>query len=210
MSTDLEITTGGQVASTYRLPHESETAGSRLNDWSALRDRASDLHAEVADGHQAARQQQLNQRTLAVALRDPHDLVSDLSERGLSWSTIARLIGVTSTALRKWRRGETITGENRRKLAMAVAFLDLVKTALSPLEDASSWLEMPLADEVTVTAADIYAAGGVNILLDWASGRLTAEAMLDAFDKDWRSHYATDERFALALADDGQPVIVET
>jgi len=93
---------------------------------------------------------------------------------------------------------------------MAVAFLDLVKTALSPLEDASSWLEMPLADEVTVTAADIYAAGGVNILLDWASGRLTAEAMLDAFDKDWRSHYATDERFALALADDGQPVIVET
>ena len=209
MSTDLEVTTGGQVASTYRLPHESETGGPRLNDWSALRDRASDLHAEVADGHQAARQQALNQRTLAVALRDPHDLVSELGDRGLSWSTVARLTGVTSTAVRKWRRGEAITGENRRKLAAVVAFLDLITAALSPLADASSWLEMPLADGVTLSAADIYAAGGANILLDWASGRQGAEEMLDTFDRDWRSHYAADEHFEIAVADDGQPMIVE-
>ena len=209
MSTDLEVTTGGQVASTYRLPNDSQTAGSRLNDWSALRDRTSDLHAEVADGHQAARQQELNQRILAVALRDPHDLVSELGDRGLSWATIARLVGVSSTAVRKWRRGDTITGENRRRLAGVVAFLDLIKAALSPLEDPCSWLEVPLADGTTLTAADIYAAGGADILLDWAGGRLTAEEMLDAFDCDWRSRYATDDRFELAIADDGQPMIVE-
>jgi hypothetical protein len=209
MSTNLEVTTGGQIASTYRLPHDSETAGSRLNDWSALRDRASDLHAEVADGHQAARQGELNQRTLAVALRDPHDLVSELGDRGLSWAMIARLTGVSSTAVRKWRRGETITGDNRRNLASVVAFVDLIKAALSPLEDACSWLEMPLVDRATVTAADIYAAGGASTLLDWASGRVTAEEMLDAFDGDWRANYATDERFEIAVADDGKPMIVE-
>ena len=40
-------------------------------------------------------------------------------------------------------------------------------------------------------------------------GRLKAEEMLDAFDRDWRSRYATDDRFELAIADDGQPMIVE-
>jgi hypothetical protein len=151
----------------------------------------------------------LNQRTLAVALRDPHDLVSDLGERGLSWTTIARLVGVTSTAVRKWRRGEAITGENRRRLAGVVAFLDLVKATLSPLEDASSWMEMPLTDGVTVSAVEIYAAGGANILLDWASGRHSAEEMLSTFDNDWRARYAADERFQITIADDGQPVVVE-
>jgi transcriptional regulator with XRE-family HTH domain len=209
MSTDLEPTTGGQVVSAHRLPHDSQTGGSPLNDWSALRDRATDLHAVVADGHHAARHEELNQRTLAIALQDPHDLVTELADRGLSWATIARLVGVSSTAVRKWRRGEPISGESRRKLASAVAFLDLIASALSPLEDACSWLEMPLADGATVTAADIYAGGGADILLDWAGGRLSPDEMLDAFDRDWRSHFAADDRFRIDVDDDGIPMIAE-
>lgn len=208
MATDLDVPTGGQVASAYKLPGD-QTGGSHLNDWSALRDRVGNLHAEVADGHEVAREEELNRRTLAIALRDPHDLLADLSERGLSWSAIARLAGVSATAVRKWRRGESITGDNRRKLASTIAFLDLIKAALGPLEDAASWLEMPLADKSTVTALDVYAGGCASLLLDWAGGRRTDTEMLDAFDPDWRVNYSSDDRFAIVRADDGQPMIVE-
>jgi DNA-binding transcriptional regulator YiaG len=206
---ELEVTTGGGVASTYRLPNESRTAGSLLNDWSALRDRTSDLHTEVADGHQAAREEELNQRTLAIALRDPHDLVQELGDRGLSWATVARLVGVSSTAVRKWRRGEPITGENRRNLAAAIAFLDLIREVSNPLDDPGSWLEMPLTDVATVTAVDLYAADGGKLLLDWASGRRTPTQMLDSFDAEWRSRYAADSQFEVVSDDEGRAMIVE-
>jgi hypothetical protein len=84
-----------------------------------------------------------------------------------------------------------------------------IPSAAEAQPDPCSWLEVPLADGTRVTAADIYAAGRADILLDWAGGRLTAEEMLDAFDCDWRSRYATDDRFELAIADDGQPMLVE-
>ena len=153
---------------------------------------------------------ELNKRTLAAALRDPRDLLEELAAgRGLSWSTIAQLVGVTDTAIRKWRRGTPISGDNRRSLASALVFLDMVGEALNPLHDASSWLELPLADNASLTPVDIYAEGGVNLLLDWASGRLDPNQMLDQFDSAWRSTYASDDRFGLVHDEDGMPILVE-
>jgi hypothetical protein len=207
---NLEVATGGQSPSAHRIHGDEGTGGSRLNEWSALRDRSVEVQGDVADGHQRARTQELNKRTLAIALRDPRDLLDELANvRGLSWAAIARLVGVTDTAVRKWRKGIPMTGENRRRLAGVIAFLDLVGEALNPLHDASSWLEIPLADETTLTPVDLYGHGNANLLLDWASGRLDPTAMLDEFDPEWRARYSPSSRFTLEIDDDGMPVITE-
>ncbi|HEY5342866.1 MAG TPA: hypothetical protein VIJ66_04320 [Solirubrobacteraceae bacterium] len=188
-----------------------ETADSRLlNRVSALRDRTRDLDDEVRVLHQDTRELELDERTTAAAMRDPYDLLRELSHRyGLSWAAIARLAAVSSTAVRKWRRGETISPDKRRAIARAVTFLQMLSDNAGPLEDVGSWLEMPLSDQATLTPLDLYALGNVALLLDHVAGHLGAHAMLDAFDDRWRERYARDQTFVVEDAGDGHLSIVE-
>jgi|ERR1700691_2970909 len=190
---------------------ERETADDRLlNRVSALRDRTTDLDDDVRALHHQVRDFALDERTTAAALRDPRDLLRALShEYGLSWSAIARLAGVSSTAVRKWRRGETISSENRRALARSVTFLEILGENAAPIVDIGSWLEMPLSDRATLTPLDLYVMGNVPLLIDHVAQRLPAHAMLDEADPDWREHYASDQAFAVADGGDGHLTIIE-
>ena len=181
-----------------------------LNRASALRDNVGFLHEDVADLHQAVRSKALDERTTIAAMRSANELLRELaSERGLSWALIAKLAGVTPTAIRKWRRGEAITPENRRSLARVAVFLDMVAEATLPLADPASWLEMPLSDESTLTPTDLYAADRLESLLEVASARIGAHAALDEFDPNWRTTHARDDRFRVEEAADGGRSIVE-
>lgn len=188
-----------------------ETGDTRLvNEVSALRDGTTFLQHDVQRLHDNVRARALDERTSAAALRDPRELLRELSHgHGLSWATIARLAVVTPTAVRKWRRGETIGPSSRRSLARAVTFLQMLDEHSFPITDVGTWLEMPLSDESTLTAVDVYAGGRVELLLDFAARRLTAHAVLDAFDSDWRERHLADARFAVEVAEDGAVSIVE-
>jgi uncharacterized protein (DUF2384 family) len=192
----------------HRLPDDHRTGGTILNDWSALRDRVGHLDRDVTDGYRTARRRQLDESTTVIAQRDPRELLDELASGwGLSWATIAKLVGVSSAAVRKWRRGESITGENRRAIARVVAFLDSAAQCLNPLSDAASWLEMPISDDTQYTVADVYHAGHVDILLDLATQQIGPHALLDHFDPGWRSK--KDSRFVVEQAADGMPGIFE-
>ncbi len=119
-----------------------ETGDARLlNRVSALRDGTTFLHHDVERLHDDVRDHELDERTSAVALRDPRELLRELSHRhGLSWTTIARLAGVSPTAVRKWRRGEAISSGSRRSLARAVAFLEMLNEHAAPIIDVGTWL----------------------------------------------------------------------
>lgn len=188
-----------------------ETADRRLlNEVSALRHRALDLNVGVKTLHQDVREIELDERTTAAAMRDPRELVRELSHRyGLSWATIARLARVSPTAVRKWRRGESMTPENRRGIARAVTFLEMLVENAGPLEDVGSWLEMPLSDSATLTPVDLYVANRIALLLDHAAGHMGAHAMLDAFEPDWRNRYGRDTAFQVVDAGDGDLSIIE-
>lgn len=188
-----------------------ETGDTRLvNDVSALRDGATFLQHDVERLHDDVRARALDERTSAAALRDPRELLRELSRgHGLSWTTIARLAGVSPTAVRKWRRGETIGPSSRRSLARAATFLQMLDEHSLPITEVGTWLEMPLSDESTLTAVDIYAGGRVELLLDFAARRLGAHAVLDAFDANWRERHLADMRFAVEVAEDGDVSIVE-
>lgn len=208
MSEIAERSTAGEAPQVYRLPDSRRTGGEVLNAWSALRDRVGDLSREVTDEYRDARGRLLDERTTVIAQRETRELLEELSTAwGLSWALIARMVGVSPAAVRKWRRGESITGDHRRATARVIAFLESLAQSLNPLNDAASWLEMPLSDQSHFAAADVYARGHLDLLLDHAAQRIGGHEVLDRFEPRWRD--LSERRFTVELAEDGMPLISE-
>src|ERR1700759_4427159 len=88
-------------------PHELQTPAQLVVKASVLRYESGELHRDATDVHQTIRRHALDERTAQAARRAPSQLLKELSQGwGLSWALIARLTGVSATAVRKWRRGE--------------------------------------------------------------------------------------------------------
>lgn len=173
-----------------------------------LRDRAEAVNADAMSLHQEAQTRLLDERAALVGLQEPKESLDYMSEEvGLSWATIGRMVGVTDAAVRKWRRGESIGPENRRRLARAAAFLELLSAF--PVGERATWMEMRLSEEATLTPVDLYVEGRVDLLFDFVSRRQSAHQILDAFDTSWRSTYPPDSRFIVTRAADGDTAIVE-
>jgi hypothetical protein len=194
----------------------TETAQQAATTVEGLVRRVGEVRDEVqivgqdAEGlHGELQTQALDARTAQLAQRSPMELLGMLAEEfGLSWTLIAKLLGVSPTSVRKWRRGETLTPENRRGVARLVAFLQVLQEAAPNICDPASWLEIRISDEAIVTPADLYVMGRCELLLDLAGFRYAPHEVLYALDPKWRQRYAPDERHTVIIAPDGQPSIV--
>lgn len=155
----------------------------------AWRERRSHHRAHgrrLANGHRDhylndLRQSQASLRRFGVA-----DLLAEASTAfGITWSDIARLVGVSVPALRKWRRDQNAASPaNHDRLAGLVAFLRMLKKI--GVYEPATWLAMPLHPDFTVAPRDLYQVGNVAALLDHAAGNVTVEDMLDEVTPDWR------------------------
>jgi hypothetical protein len=176
---------------------------------SAVRDEVR-VVSESAEGlHGTLQSHALDTRTAELAQREPASLLAELSsELGLSWTLIGKLLAVSQTSVRKWRRGETITPENRRQIARLLAFLETLASSCPTISDPASWLEVRIAEESTLTPADLYAMRREQLLLDLAGMHHTPHEVLAAVDPAWRKRYGVDERYEVVPGPDGQPSIV--
>ncbi len=102
--------------------------------------------------------------------------------------------------MRKWRRGESPTGENRLAVARLAALVDLLEQV--PIQDPASWLEMPVVDGYKPRNLDLYRAGHADVLLDLAGLRMTPEAALDETEPTWRVSLLREHE--VFEAEDGQ------
>jgi transcriptional regulator with XRE-family HTH domain len=160
------------------------------------------LNEDVEAGRREVREWDLDERTAAKARSDALSLLEELStDRGLGWSDIARLCGVSVSAVRKWRAGEPPSPERRRELARLAAFVDLLDE-IAPVADPASWLLMPLVDGRTVTAADLYLGRQSNDLLEHAQGHLGVHDLLNRWNPNWREHTRSD--WQIVIAADGE------
>lgn len=142
---------------------------------------------------------QLESRTDEAARRVPLDLLEELADKGFSWTSIARVVGVSIPAVRKWRLGNPMSGENRRNLARIVAFVGVLEEDYL-ISDGASWLDMPLA-ESCFTGVDILAVGRAHDLLQFATQHIGSADLLDRALPTWRD--TLDERFEIYEAPDG-------
>lgn len=173
------------------------------NEAANLANRADDLHDRVQEFD-------LDDRAAAFAQNDPPVLLSLLGDEfGMPWSMVADMVGVSPTAVRKWRRGGALTPETRARLARLVAFCQVLPEVEPRITDVVLWLQSPvIAGSTTVTPVDLYARGSDIALLNRASKRLSAEQLLDAEAPNWRETTRPDSRHRVVEAPDGVLAIV--
>lgn len=191
-------------------PPAHQTGGATLNTTSLLRDIATAVHDQVTALDQRTRVQCLDDLTTSLQGTAASELLHELSRQwGLSWVTIARLVDVSPTAVRKWRRGEAPVPVHRRSLARATVFMRMVSNALPPTADAGEWLCLPLSDRAPLAPLDLYTENALEVAFEFAAERITGRAALDRCDPEWETTYPADN-FDVVVADDGIPSIVET
>ncbi|MGI8802082.1 MAG: hypothetical protein ACR2KV_07900 [Solirubrobacteraceae bacterium] len=184
-----------QRDSIVNRPADPPTPSSALG---GVRQAVKVLTETVTTAEHTARSSQLAEAASLLGKRDPRELLDDLANTwGLSWNTIATMLGVTPSAVRKWRRGGAIAPENRHQVALLTAFITMLQSVKEPIADIGSWIAMRIHEESTLTPATIYARGadGRLLLLDWAAEHITTTAMLEAVNPEWRTSDPSDPSF---------------
>lgn len=198
---ELETTRGTDSSGVETPPSPTMTIASITRRFGMIRDETSVLDHDVGDSHRAAQLQTLELLAHERAREDVTALLDELStDRGLGWSDIARLVGVSVQALRKWRHREPVTGENRLAVARLAALLDLLQGV--PVHDPAGWLEIPLAKGYSPRHLDLYRSNRADLLFDLAHLRITPEQAMTELDPDWRQHFQLDHE--VFEAGDGQ------
>lgn len=147
---------------------------------------------------------QLETRTAQLVKQDPTILLDQLSDLGFAWRDIARMIGVSVPAQRRWRAGERPTGENRRAIARLLSFIQIIQEDHLVFEPAS-WMEVPIVSGVPITAINLYAAEHLELIFDLATEHMPPEVVLDIVEPNWREKYHS--KWEVRIAEDGQPYI---
>lgn len=193
--------------------HEQDTAqapsSASPQDAGMLRQAVRSAEPGLRDQHHEDRRAQLRQAASQLGWQDPKDILRRLAnEYGMSWAAIARMVGVSPTAIRKWRKGDPVSPEGREALARLLAFLQYAE-GCQPITDIGRWLEMRVASDCRLTPIDLYVMGEADGLLDWLGSHATVSEMLDRVDPDWRSKFARDTQFAVGDGPDGDRAIVQ-
>ena len=169
----------------------------------ALRSGVGLLSQDVAQVHGDSLQLQLESHAAAAARRSPLDLLNELAGQGFSWTSVARVVGVSIPAVRKWRNGKPVSGKNRRNLALMVAFVNVLEED-HLIQDGASWLDMPLAKS-SFTGIDVLAAGQAHELMQYAAGHISNKDLLDSAMPTWR--HTMEDHFETYEAPDGEVAI---
>lgn len=195
-------TASSQLVAPHRVSETTIDALVQTQDAYAVRQRATETHAEAVDTHQSKYLDEWQLRVKTHSERSHEEMLSSLWDSGLSWRDIARLLKVSIAAVQKWRAGDKMAPKNFARLRDFVAAYDTV-AAHKPGVDIASWIDVPILTDVPVTPRNLWTDGDPNTFFEYALGDLKPEAALDMFEREWRQHYR-DDGFDTFVGDDGQ------
>lgn len=162
-----------------------------------------DLHESIGQLHSDSLDEELRSLTVRHAREHLPALLEQLSTLGFSWRDIAKLAGVSVPAVRKWRQGESATGDNRQRVARIVALCEIAMERYI-IADVAGWLETPLHPDAPVNGLDLMASERFDLVLALAHEQSgDPERVLDEFEPDWRARYRSDVE--VFTAPDGLP-----
>lgn len=164
---------------------------------------SNDMHNSTDELHTETLEQLLRSTANRLAREQLPEILHSLSGLGFSWRDLARLVGVSIPALRKWRNGEPASGENRLRVARLAAFCEIIGDQYL-IDDPASWSEIPLHVDAPVTALDLIAEDRFDLVFKLSGDEGTdPESVLDQFDPEWRERYGTS--IEVFIAEDGKP-----
>jgi transcriptional regulator with XRE-family HTH domain len=171
--------------------HELTATTQLVEEAGFLRSKVRFLGESTSEIHQQLVFDSWQRRTNERGKLAPKGLLEEIANLGFSWRDVARMVGVSVPAIQKWRRDGGVTGENRRKLASLLALCDEITEGYH-IQEVASWFEMPITAGAPVTPIDLYADGQARLVMEHASEHSDGEAILTAYDENWRERYRSD------------------
>jgi len=138
----------------------------------------------------------------AYAQDAPQDVIRWLTDFGVSQLTIARALGVTPTAVRKWSRGEAAKADHRGRLARFAATYSLLAETTG-VHDPAGWLDIPISSESTLTPLDLFVGGRPDLSVLLGARLMEPQEGLDAYEPAWRQTYPIDPDYEVVMLRDG-------
>jgi hypothetical protein len=173
-----------------------------------LRDEFMRGAARAQELHEDVELDELERNARSLELESTPELLEALADVGFSWATMARLLEVTPTAVRKWRKGTGVSTSNHQRVAHLLAMARMLSRVQPRIDNVAFWLETPCREDTALLRLDLYRAKAYNALLALAAERRQAVEVLDEILPDWRRLHGRDGRFELVWAEDGAPLIV--
>ena len=196
-------TTSGDQDYLLGSPPATKPSTSVFDRADVLYRQATDLHGDVRETRRKAHLAKVDRKAAERARLASAQALDELADYGFAWRDIARIVGVSVPAINKWRKGAGVTGENRLKIARLLALIDILAERF--IEEPASWLEMPIAQGVSMTAMDLLERDRYDLVLELASdhtGDGTTDNVLNAVDPNWRDNLV-DNIFESYVAEDG-------
>ena len=203
-------TTGASIGLVAKVQTQTRTIADLVEQVGYLKNRtrilvadSNDVHSSTDELHLETLDQLLRTTANQLVRKDLPTLLTELSDNGLSWRDLARIVGVSVPALRKWRNDESCSGENRLRVARIAAFCDIIRDQYF-IDDDASWLEVPLHVAAPVTGVDLLVDDRFDLAFKLAGDEGTdPESILDQYQPDWRERYTSP--IEVFVAEDGLP-----
>lgn len=180
--------TGGGFTPAPQISATQTAATILTEDIGFGRKEVQALAEDYSDLHQRSRYVEWQSRTNSKARAQVSDMLEELADLGFAWRDLARLLDVSVAAVQKWRKGGSVTGNNRRNVATLLAACDLIIEDYG-VQEIASWFEMPILADVPVTPMDLYERKRTDLVFEHASGQVDPEQVLTEFDSEWRKRY---------------------
>jgi transcriptional regulator with XRE-family HTH domain len=161
-------------------------------DASVERDRSRDDHVLKTQDHKSKYLDEWHKRAADCTTQPVPDLLSSLWNNGFSWRDIAGLLGVSVSAVQKWRHGSKMSPANMTKLRDFVGAYTTVAANKIGV-DVAGWLDVPLLTGVPITPMDLWSGENPTIFFEYALGDAEPEKTLDDFEPRWRAKYLNHE-----------------
>lgn len=164
-----------------------EVVGHLRNVQRLIKQDMRETASQTQELHRRAFQQQINLKAREAAKRPASEMLNSLADQGFAWRDVARIVGVSVPAVRKWRHGETPTPRHLMSIAQFYA-LTVILREDHLVFNVARWMEVPLIPDATVTGLDLAAFGKYVDLCELAAQQVTPEEVLDRLEPGWRDN----------------------
>jgi DNA-binding transcriptional regulator YiaG len=190
----------------------------RLRDHAFNRERTHLEHLDSVYAHHEVRAELVEKSAAEIGELGAQAVLEELRGRGLLWSVVAEVVGVTDSAVRKWRRGQAIEPTHRRRLDRLAALGRLYDTYAAP--DGGSfgqWLDSVISPAFSASPLQLirltrdYPSIYLQPLLDWAFGATGSDGakLLDNYlGAAWREAAQIEQSFRIITNAAGERLLV--
>lgn len=178
-----------EISPTPDLPQTNILAISDLTEEAGyIHNVATIWHSDTDEVHLKLLMGEWRSKTTDLVRNDISSLLDQLGELGFAWRDVARMVGVSTPAVQKWRKVGKSTGENRTNVAAVLAACEII-TSHYCVSDIASWFESPVVIDYPITPIDLYSAKAISLVLQLASGKADPEMILTTFNPNWRESF---------------------